>query len=364
MISLHNRGNCYFVAYILINTLIFNEGNASGGLVVNSKLIMLAIANISLLFLLVINERLLLGSRLRKYVLFLFLFFLLSSVVSFNLRGLYYSLHWLIVLYISSRLVFDRANPFNVLTLFVYTVFIAGFIRQIMTARVSPLVPMDRAVVVSMWLGMEFLRLGSKAKGSILLILTFLGRSFSGIISFFLVKIVNLKKRYVIILVPLVIYLGVSFVQFLQDNQGLELFYSKNAEHFLSGSGRVMVLTESIDYFLNVSSMTSLLVGHGYTNEREFLLMLDVPWVTDPHNELLRAIIQFGFMGLVLLLILYYLILKEISPRHRLLVWMFLVFSMFNAVIGFKANDVAIIVLFLTGREFYENRDNRLRMRS
>lgn len=364
MNSLKYKGISYLVAYILINTLIFNEGDPSGGLVLNSKLIVLAIANIALLCFLVFTERLLVGSLLRKYVLLLFFFFFISSAVSLNYRGMYYSLHWLIVLYISSRLIIDRISLLRLLITFVYTVYVAGFIRQIMVGSISAFVPIDRVVVISLWLSSELLKSGYKVKASLLFALTLLGRSLSGLISFFFVKLINVKFRYAIFIVPLTIYLSISFVEFLELNPGKELFYSKNAEHFLSGSGRIMVLSESIDYFFKESSLFFLLFGYGYTNEREFLLLLDVPWVTDPHNEILRAFIQFGFLGLLILLGLYYFILKSISTRYKLLVWMLLVFSMFNAVLGFKANDIAIIVLFLTGREYYENRNNSLCLRT
>jgi O-antigen ligase len=123
---------------------------------------------------------------------------------------------------------------------------------------------------------------------------------------FFVNGVIQRKKRFKIILISLVLFF-ISFLVFdyvnqIYDNRLLSRFENIQEDQ---GSGRIDIYIKVLKGLDN-DSFPELIVGHGYKS---------VGKITDglaSHNDWLETIYSFGLIGLLILLAIFYLLIKKI----------------------------------------------------
>jgi hypothetical protein len=337
----------FFFLYLLLNTLLFNRGNVQGGLVVNNALLLIALANVLLGVIVIIS----LKSKLKINQFSLVLlgygfFFALHSVFFLNYIGLYYSFCWFTVIFIGIELANHNSGDnvlfFYLTLIYIFSVLVVFFRDGIFTF--TP--PLDRVVALLFFFGVTSTVIHRRI---FFLSAAVLGRSFSGLVSGLLSYLLVRRLRVFFFILPFLIWATFLVVEFLESNIGLALFYGKNSEHFLTGSGRFQVVSTAITHFFGNSSVFNQLFGIGYMNERQILVLYDLPWTTDPHNEMIRALLQFGYIGFLSIVILWvYTLYWFRKSNYLILIFSWIIFSQFNSVYGFKPIDIHILIVYLS----------------
>ena len=287
-------------------------------------------------------------NRLSKVYLLLTFWFFISSIVSKNLNGIYYSIAWFEITLLGVLLGNSRHRTESVIRFYLFAIYLFTVAQiYIRDNLLTIFPPLDRVVVIVFFFA---LMQSKKTYRYFLIIFAVLSRSFSGLFSFFSSYMIVKYPRIVIAFIPLIGFMVYQVKLFLEDNIGLYLFYGKNAEHFLTGSGRFDLLFSVYKYVFEEPTLAKFFLGSGFMSERIILSQMNLAWSTDPHNEIVRAFLNYGLFGLILIYFLWKASLKFVgyTVHLRILIVSIVIFSLFNAVYGFKPLDIHIIVLFLS----------------
>lgn len=107
--------------------------------------------------------------------------------------------------------------------------------------------------------------------------------------------------------------LVVSFLLFLQSQEYFELLEARLMADDGTGSGRTEIWQTKIDRFFALGNPLHILFGYGYEGGRR----LGYSRVVGFHNDFIAAMVEYGIVGLLLLISLFVLLIKKVSNKSK-----------------------------------------------
>lgn len=348
--------------------LIFNsDGDVTGSLSINAVLVYYSIFSILVpVFVLSLKKRKLSWrlTRLEMSALYFYLYCLLSAPLSLNpLLSLFWaSLGIAVVLWASC--LGQSINSILVSSSKPVSQFLPGYLLifslfAICINLLKSLIYFKADKVLSAGLSSSFLviiilfallikwmtsnSLASKACIISVAALTTFLNSFSSLVSCYIALAFFSFRRAMYALSAFLVTLGGAMSYFLykyaSENIGSFLAFNKNAEAFLTGSGRIDILNSSLDAFQGLSPLHKLF-GVGFMAERQLLVAYDLPWITHVHNSMLSSLLGLGIVGIALCI--YFYICPFLSkPHNSVHLSLFLTFHL--AMVVFGITDIVYI---------------------
>jgi len=157
--------------------------------------------------------------------------------------------------------------------------------------------------------------------------------AYIGLTIFLFIYFFYYNKKYFFIflfLTMIIFFYKITFLEkeFYDIAMVLKHKWSKN----YLGSGRIYIWTIAINYFLN-QDLSNLLSGLGINRH------LFSKYITDSHNDFLELLIETGFIGLFLYVLIQFLIFKKIVNMSSSEKWAFLAFFISVVVMNFISNS-------------------------
>jgi O-antigen ligase len=320
----------YLAALYALPKLIFNsEGDPAGLTVVNSTLIINAIATLTIILLIAASRVKPKKIRLDGLFLITFLYYIVTAVsATYSLNKLI-TLYWsfvglgfyLVSLYLA-EFILEKAltvkNAFILLNTFLlrYSVMIVFvniiFYLLYFQSKFSFLgVSSDFAAMLMLYATFSTAILKNTQRYWLFFLMAIVAsaflNSFSSIISIIVGIIVYLfisgKYKTSILIVIFILFSANIFYFYLLQNIGEYVFLDKNAEAFLTGSGRFNLYEISLQIYLDEFSIFRKIFGVGFMGERAVLEGRDLGWITDPHNSFILNMLDLGIIGIIFYII-------------------------------------------------------------
>ncbi|WP_425568823.1 O-antigen ligase family protein [Ravibacter arvi] len=118
-------------------------------------------------------------------------------------------------------------------------------------------------------------------------------------------KLKGLFKWYVLIFVPVLVYLSTSLFQLIGENV-VSRFERLSQD---GGNGRNEIYSRLLDIFME-SDFLQMLFGHGYMSTRRYIGVL-------AHNDFIQLLFDFGIVGFSLYLLFFASFIKLIFVKYK-----------------------------------------------
>lgn len=313
--------------------LIFNdEGDVQGGITLNSKLYTNAGVTILIVFLAnCAREKPFSFKKDRLSVIFLLYYVLgcISSMFSFmpmvtlywSIVGLgYYGVSLLIAESIlektnNQKEIAERFTAhiilYSVSTIIVFSIFKYLYADSLSNFDFSGGIYSDHAALLFLltaYVNMEIIRKNTRINRILVMFAVLIGGTLLNSLSAYLAFLLSYtvykirKGRWIsfIFMGGILLCLALIGYSYIQDHTGEKLLFSKNAEAFLTGSGRFVLYSSAVDAYINDLNIFEKFFGVGFAAERIVLMDKDLPWITDPHNSFILSTLGMGVIGAIL----------------------------------------------------------------